>query len=377
MKTFPILKESAENRDNVEENKGSPSEKKQKGKRNEKIGISFLIYSIRDLNTGDSTFSADLGLFLNWFDQSVVSEPEQKSEKELIDSIKTPPFKMVNAISEEIYRENIRLVDKSKGEINNFQCRRGVFHNNYNLRRFPFDSQTLCFFVKSNRTLEESNYQSEYGKSYKHETYYNNECDKITGWRLDPSKCTQHLLYFNNSSFYVISMHYDRTTLFFLMNVFFPIFVLILLDFSCYAIELSDYNSRLNVSLIVLLTLAAFRFSLSDSLPKLGYLTVFDIYDFSGLMFILVECIFNFLISLYVSDYDSSELRHVDYIFHLIIFATWILWTFGFIGYHAICKEVKDAQKHILEELDDQKIYPSPMCILQKEEIKTLLDQKV
>ena len=94
-------------------------------------------------------------------------------------------------------------------------------------------------------------------------------------------------------------------------------------------------------------------------------------------MFILVECIFNFLISLYVSDYDSSELRHVDYIFHLIIFATWILWTFGFIGYHAICKEVKDAQKHILEELDDQKIYPSPMCILQKEEIKTLLDQKV
>ena len=376
MKTLPIL--TTESRGNFNQNNKSPSEKApvKKEKTNEKIGICFQIYSIREINTANSTFSADLGLFLNWFDQSVVSDSAQKSKKEIIDTIKNPAFRILNSISEEIYRENIRLIDRSKGEINNFQCKRGVFHNNYDLRRFPFDSQTLCFFVRSKRTLEESNYSSEYGENYKHETYYRKDCDKISGWKLNDSKCTQHLLYYDNTSYYVVSLHYDRTTLFFLMNVFFPIFVLILLDFSCYAIDLSDYNSRLNVSLIVLLTLAAFRFSLADSLPKLGYLTVFDIYDFSGLIFILVECIFNFFLGVDVSDYDSSELRHVDYIFHLMISASWLLWTFGFLGYHVICKEVKDPLKHILEELNEDKSYISPICVLQQKEIDSFKIKK-
>ena len=373
MKTLPIL--TTENRGNLNQNNQSPSENGpiKKEKKNEKIGICFQIYSIRDIHTANSTFSADLGLFLNWNDQSVISTSAQLSKKEIIDTIKNPSFRIVNSISEEIYRENIRLIDKSRGEINNFQCRKGVYHNNYDLRRFPFDSQLLCIFVRSKRTFEESNYSSEYGENYKHETYYRKDIEKINGWTLNDSKCTQHLLYYDSTSYYVVSLHYDRAALFFLMNVFFPIFVLILLDFSCYAIDFSDYNSRLNVSLIVLLTLAAFRFSLADSLPKLGYLTVFDKYDLSGLIFILAECIFNFILGVNVDDYDSSELKEVDYIFHLIISVSWILWTFGFLGYHVICKEAKDPLKHILEELSEEKCYISPICVLKQKEIDTFL----
>lgn len=361
----------------LNENPFSKIENQEKSLSEEKIGICFLIYSIRNINTGDSSFQADIGFYLNWKDSNIALD--NRSNKEITETIKSPPIKIVNAISEEIYRENMRIIDKNKGEINNFQCRRCLFHNNFDLRRFPFDSQKLYILLKCNRILETSNYSGEYTNS-KHESYFLKECDKNSGWKLNHLKNRHYFLYDKKTSYYVVVLHYDRLTLFFYANVFSPIFILIFLSFTCYGINATDYSNRLNVCLIVLLTLAAFRFSLQDTLPKLSYMTVFDKYNISGLIFVLGECIFNFIISLLLINIDpikTDEINQADFIFHIVIASLWFLWSFGYLTYHSLWKE-KDFQiKKMLEEISDVKCYLPEVEILNEQEIKDIKDLSV
>lgn len=336
-----------------------------------KVGICYSILAIRQINTGDSSFKADLGIFMDWTNSSIIND--ERSDNEIIKDVRTPEIKIINATSEDIYRRNVRIINKAIGEVNNFEGRRLEIHNNYNLKKFPFDSQDLLIIAKSNWRLESSNYTPEYNKNKRYETYFMKECDKNAGWKFILSKSSHYFLKMDRFNYYVVNLHYERQSLFFIISVFLPIFILIVLGFSSYAINYQDYGNRLNVALVVLLTLAAFRFTLSDSLPKLGYLTVFDKYNLSGLLFILFECLFNFCLSLAAGD--NEYLQNVDLGFHIVITGCWTAWTFGYCAFHILFKSKKDPLNNIAESIDDEQIHLNQVNFIDKENL-TLIKNK-
>ena len=190
--------------------------------------------------------------------------------------------------------------------------------------------------------------------------------------KLDKSE--NYYFYYEKYSYFIVALKYKRLRSFFYFNVLLPIFLITSLVFSCYAIDISDYSDRLNVSIIVLLTLAAFRFSLQESLPKLSYLTVFDKYNITGLIFVIFECVFDFIISIEESNENYDTNKEADYIFHILIFRLWSLFSLTFLAFNSIIEKKIEPYQLLKEELNSQKFYlPQAIIYDQVSEDKTQL----
>ncbi|KXZ51908.1 hypothetical protein GPECTOR_11g36 [Gonium pectorale] len=61
-------------------------------------------------------------------------------------------------------------------------------------------------------------------------------------------------------------------------NIMLPIFLLVTISFASFFFEASALSDRLNLTLVVLLTLVAFKFVVSQYLPAASYLTYMDMY---------------------------------------------------------------------------------------------------
>eukprot|EP00808_Paulinella_micropora_P026089 g13636.t1 len=74
----------------------------------------------------------------------------------------------------------------------------------------------------------------------------------------------------------VVGMPMRRNPSFHMWNTLFITFILQILSFTCYFIEVEDLGDRLGVTLTLLLTSTAFKLSMASSIPSVAYLTLAD-----------------------------------------------------------------------------------------------------
>ena len=87
-----------------------------------------------------------------------------------------------------------------------------------------------------------------------------------------------------------------------MFNIFLLECLFTTVSFLVYACEITDFSDILNVLLVLLLTNVAYRFVLADTIPKVSYLTAFDIYQMLCAITILGVLGISFFAAL--NDYD-------------------------------------------------------------------------
>ena len=157
----------------------------------------------------------------------------------------------------------------------------------FDFRRYPLDQQDFFIHIDSILPQEDYVYQelegfSEIGEQLGEEEWIVTEFDtKITDQDLTTGETSDRF-----------SFHFQakRHLNYYILRLFIPIFVIIMVSWLPFFLR--DYGKRVDIASGNLLLFIAFNFTLSDDLPRLGYVTFLDkilicMFIISGLLVLL------------------------------------------------------------------------------------------
>ena len=168
-----------------------------------------------------------------------------------------------------------------------------TFRSTFDLRLFPFDSQTLRLTLEPEFTADIVVFDT--GISLQ----------QLQAWiPLQPLKEEFHGsltpeweitdIRSKVEDYYHIDLHYSlfvkeievrRKAGYYLVRIFLPMIFLFALCWSVFWIHPSEIQAKVNVTIVAFLSLIAYHLSLSDELPRVNYLTFIDAFIFLSYLF--------------------------------------------------------------------------------------------
>lgn len=103
----------------------------------------------------------------------------------------------------------------------------------------------------------------------------------------------------------------ERRAAYYMWNIGLPNFLLSLLVFTSFAIERQDLADRLSVTLTLVLTSVAFKYMVSQELPRISYLTLLDVYVLVSFTFLALVGGQNAFSSLLSDGFELASRRLV------------------------------------------------------------------
>ena len=137
----------------------------------------------------------------------------------------------------------------------------------------------------------------------------------------------------------------ERKFQFFFFNFIIPIFLLGLLQMISFLLPAEDLGGRMNITILVILTTVAFRFSMAAYLPISAYLTMLDRYMLSSVFFQTLVALQNVIVYLLATTDPISD---SDVVFKFNIWAgtacasCWVLMHISIPLIHRICYKQQD-----------------------------------
>ncbi|KAK2553672.1 Cys-loop ligand-gated ion channel [Acropora cervicornis] len=254
------------------------------------VGIRASVISVGDIDTVGQQFKCDLYLSACW------AEPRlQGKTTEDLDWNNEwhPRIVFFNALEIEKVHKNHFLIYEEGNEIP-YACEtyrmKGSFRENLELWDFPLDYQELTITLMSDWTNKQVKFEKDLKKAdnIRPETFTADQewflCRHVVTESTDTIKTEGSSA--NDYPLYHIKCHVKRKNGYYLWNIAMIIFLIDILSFCSFSVDISSPSDRLSVTLTLLLTAVAFKFVVSQSLPTISYLTLLDKYVLSGLIFL-------------------------------------------------------------------------------------------
>jgi len=232
------------------------------------------------------------------------------------------------------------------GEIEFKYTIEGAFSEPYELKSFPFDVQALTLKMTSSIPCEVMQGSgppkeilsfselpsatsvvqvSNFGAS---NTYELSSRVKCTPGKTSAKQSTTGTV---RPTFYM-KMKVKRMASTYMWNFILPLFLIVLMTFSAWGIEVGEVGERLSVSLTMVLTAIAMKLQVSDKLPTIYYTTFIDQYVTASFFCIFCVVAQNALIGLVE---DEEERQTLDGICFQTMLGAFLLGNFFFMLYAA------------------------------------------
>lgn len=254
------------------------------------VGIRASVISVGDIDTVGQQFKCDLYLSACW------AEPRlQGKTTEDLDWNNEwhPRIVFFNALEIEKFQKNHFLFYEEGNKIP-YACEsyrmKGSFRENLELWDFPLDYQELTITLMSDWTNKQVKFEKDLKRAdtIRPETFTADQewflCRHVVTESTDTIKTEGSSA--NDFPLYHIKCHVKRKNGYYLWNIAMIIFLIDILSFCSFSVDISSPSDRLSVTLTLLLTAVAFKFVVAQSLPTISYLTLLDKYVLSGLIFL-------------------------------------------------------------------------------------------
>ena len=247
------------------------------------VQLNYFVNEISDIDANSQCFTIDFYLDVMWTDARMKDlEPDDTG---LVDWAKvwSPALEVANARSCEKLFENYLVEDGGQGRIKIQSRIRAVCGAEMDLRQFPFDAQTLAVVIES------AEHEADEVELIPYEHAGSSLSEHVKGmhdrseWKVDFTSATskRQTLEFDGSVYsrFLLEVVVIRQVGYYAKKVYLIIMIITAMNWSVYFIDpMSDVADRVGISSTLALTAVAFQFVVSDSLPKVPYLTRMDKY---------------------------------------------------------------------------------------------------
>ena len=270
--------------------------------------LDFIINSIFNLDSRNTTFDLNYYLYMNWDYNELVNSAKELNKKlqppideftldylalcdlteEDFDSLDmyAPSFDIKNTIF--ISNDTLNtyyLLDyweyedgEAGAAMSSTDVGIATLQSEFNFSAFPFDSQVLQIEIYKDVWDEYFVNLRSLLRSF--EKIDIKEIDRIPDWDITNKALTAEYYFDNYQEDYmpkfIINLRIERNYVYYLYKIFVPICIILLVAWSALWIRPSQIEARLTVTIVCLLSLIAYNYIYEGDLPKLDYITLMD-----------------------------------------------------------------------------------------------------
>lgn len=249
------------------------------GERPLRVSAGFFLVNLSGVAERNETFEADLYLSFRWRDPRVAFDgdgPREYLEDDAEDRLRTmwrPQLEFVNTADPTITNRALQIAPD--GTVRYRLGLTSEFRTNLDLRRFPFDRQTLEVRVESFTWTDDEMIFVPDAERIGFTPDSTFEGLAVTGATADVRRSEVPGWGIAFSEF-VARIDVERRATFYLWTIFAPVVLIFLISCTIFVVDSANFHDRVGISLAALLACIATQFAISFNLPQISYLTVID-----------------------------------------------------------------------------------------------------
>ena len=267
----------------------------QEGGKPIEILIGLHVVNLTSIDEVNEQFQLDAYLFARWTDTRLAYTPERPQDQARnysVGQIWVPQLEMINAAAPRTHDETSIMVSPD-GRVTYAERLVVKLSSRFELRRFPFDAQRLIVIIHPFLA---------YGPQIKF------KLDETSTWT-----ASEFQMYSSLAQWHLLSLHSQvlmaptyggltvpearfqinvaRRSSFYLWKVFIPLLLMVFLSWAVFWIEASDLSNQIQVAVTTILTVIAFAFAISATMPRLPYLTYIDAFFLECYIYVFIAVV--------------------------------------------------------------------------------------
>jgi neurotransmitter-gated ion-channel len=259
------------------------------------VSIAIHVINLTDIDEVAQRFHLMFYLFVQWHDGRLAFTPSKAGERFHVyapDQVWHPRLEFINGIGARTRSESTLRVNPN-GDMLYIERADVQLSTRFRLRRFPFDWQALQIIIhpfvgQMNIVHFQANQEHTFITS--RESAYSSLAEwQVMGIRTEHGHVSLSQLGNIQEAYFEILVR--RKYRFYLWKIFLPLLLMVMLSWTVYWIDTRDLSSQVQISITTILTVIAFAFSISLSLPKVPYLTYIDAFFLECLVFVFFTAI--------------------------------------------------------------------------------------
>jgi Neurotransmitter-gated ion-channel ligand binding domain/Neurotransmitter-gated ion-channel transmembrane region len=244
------------------------------------VVVSLHIVNLASIDEVNQQFQLDAYLFEQWTDPRLAytpAGPQDQVRNYAFGQIWVPQLEMINAATPRS-RDEVSITVRPDGMVSYAERLVVRLSSRFELRRFPFDQQQLLVIIHpfladgphvTFKLGDTSTWTASEFKSY----------TSLAQWHL-LSLHSQVLVAPTYGGLTVPEARFEidveRRSSFYVWKVFLPLLLMVFLSWAVFWIEANDLSNQIQVAITTILTVIAFAFAISATMPRLPYLTYID-----------------------------------------------------------------------------------------------------
>lgn len=260
------------------------------------VEIAMHIINLSDINEVDGTFRVTFYLFAEWKDPRLAFVPDHQWQKFKIfpdGSIWRPRFEFLNGVDGHTVYETSQRVAPD-GSVSFTEAGSATLTATFHLREFPFDSQNLLIlvhpFTSQSHVIRFHDDDPQTSLTAEDKVY-----SSLAQWNLLGISAHTRMVELPRSRGQIaearFGIHIKRRFMFYIWKVFVPLLLMVILSWTVFWVDPADLCSQVEISVTTILTVIAFAFAISLSLPKVPYLTLIDAFFLTCYVFVFLTAV--------------------------------------------------------------------------------------
>jgi Neurotransmitter-gated ion-channel ligand binding domain/Neurotransmitter-gated ion-channel transmembrane region len=258
------------------------------------VTIEMRVINISDIDEVGQHFKMVGYLVAHWDDARLAftpSGPEDSYHLYSAGQVWCPHFDFVNGIVPHS-SSDVTIRAFPDGTVRYSARSSADLSNTFNLRKFPFDTETLEILIHPSMAEAESvDYELPRGNALSAEPRVYSE---LAQWILaGMSSSVQRIPGLSDESISEVrfAISIVRRYNFYIWKVFLPLTIMVILSWTVFWVDPSELSAQATISATTILTVIAFAFAIQANLPKVSYLTYIDVFFLICYLFVFLTAL--------------------------------------------------------------------------------------